>query len=341
MKNIEKHIVEKFFNNTCTSNQAKQVLDWFDTKEGKVYLEQKLDYDIDRMEDDRVNYMVQDLDSMKMKRIIQHRIKPGILGARKKCFYFEPYKLVAAVAVILLTTSLTWLYQINEIEKATVREIAKKTPTHHLTNEGQQKMITLRDGSKVRLNGDSELWVSGDFLENKREVRLTGEAYFEVEHDPDKPFIIQSDQGSIQVLGTSFNVKSLTSKENIQVAVVEGSVSLRSTTKGEENRSVVLNEGQFGYLDPYEISVEDYGVENYLIWMRGRLIFEDLKLSQVCTQLNRLYDVQCNFIDKSLKHLNLTANFSAESLEKVITVISLTLDLDYRKDKNKITWIKK
>ena len=171
---------------------------------------------------------------------------------------------------------------------------------------------------------------------------MEGEAYFDVAHNPEKPFIIKTDRASIEVLGTAFNVKSAPSNENVQVAVVEGTVSVSSTREEEKNNSVVLAKGQFGFLGDGEFSVENFGIENYLAWMKGRLVFENLTLSQVCTQLTRLYDIDCKVEDSSIKDLNLTTNISSvSSFEKVLSVISLSLNINYKKSNNQVIWYDK
>lgn len=148
---------------------------------------------------------------------------------------------------------------------------------------------------------------------------------------PNRPFIIHTNQSTVHVLGTAFNVKSISGGDNVQVAVVEGRVSINGDSNKLEKHSVVLKKGQYGYLDVKEqsITVDDYAVANYLTWKSGRLKFEDLSLGQVCLQLNRLYDIRCEYTDEELKDRRLMANFSNDSLEKTLSVISLSLQIDY------------
>jgi transmembrane sensor len=85
--------------------------------------------------------------------------------------------------------------------------------------------------------------------------------------------------------------------------------------------------------------VDDFAVENYLAWISGRLVFEDLSLDKVCLQLNRLYEVNCTFENESLADLKLTANFSDESLNKTLSVVVLTLDIGFRLEESEVVWI--
>lgn len=330
-------IVEKFFKNTCTAGEAKRVLEWLDTPEGQKYLDGRLDSEIEQVSGANIQPADIDLDSEKLFGSIQEKLKstPGKNARRRRHFDLTPVLRMAAVLLLGFTGSL--FYYFNYYEAPESEQIVNSAPKHYVTGEDQQRELTLTDGTKIRLNSNSQVWIperAGD----TREVRMEGEAYFDVTRNPEKPFIIHTDNASIQVLGTAFNVKSSPSKSSVQVAVVEGSVSFSSSAEQTTEESVILEKGQFGYLNEDKITIEEFGVENYLAWMRGRLVFEDLALSQVCVQLTRLYDVQCGFDDEALKELLLSTNISDDSFEKVLSVISLSLDISYRKDGSKITW---
>ncbi len=162
---------------------------------------------------------------------------------------------------------------------------------------------------------------------------LKGEAFFDVARNPEQPFIIHANESDVEVLGTSFNVKSHPEQSNVQVAVVEGRVAFKNVnnTPEAEALSVTLSKGQYGYMDIHKrtILVDDLAVENYLAWKNGRFEFEGLTLQQVCTQLNRLYEIECSYSNKQIENLLLTASFSNESLEKTLEVIALSLDIEY------------
>jgi transmembrane sensor len=151
------------------------------------------------------------------------------------------------------------------------------------------------------LNSNSEIWVSGAYMSESREIQLQGEAYFDVMHDPERPFRVYANESEVEVLGTAFNVKSNGHGDNIQVAVTEGRVAFHNRGDLNEGPSVILDAGHYGYLDlnKNEIAVDNFAIENYMSWMSGELVFEDLSLEKVCLQLNRLYEVQCGFENES------------------------------------------
>lgn len=338
MDNIDKGIIEGYFNNTCTAEEARQVLSWFETSEGRAFLKKKLDSDIDEIEQDQIKSMVSELDSAKLLQSIRQRIQleeePAHQNKRDTIKIL--FKTAASVLVII-TASLFYYTAYQPI----TQEPKRPTPVHYATADDQQKEVTLSDGTTIRLNSNSEIRISNDYLELTRQVELEGEAYFDVSHNPEKPFLIHANETKIEVLGTSFNVRTVAEENEVQLAVIEGSVSFSSWEGTLTKESVVLKTGQFAYVDleRHVIDVEEFAVNNYLFWMKGRLVFEELPLKQVCTQLNRLYDVRCDYADVMIGDLKLTADFSGDTLEKTLSVIALSLDITYKKSGDQITWM--
>ena len=335
---MNKEIINKYFRNQATLEEIKIVLEWFETPEGQEFLKERMEIDFSLMERDELRPFVPELDSGRLYESIKSRIeirrKPFV--AKRKSDWLSPVLKVAAIIAVILTTSILYTTQTVSLSD----ETAEAKPVVFQTDKVQQSIITLRDGSVVRLNHDSELVVAKNFLDGTREVSLNGEAYFEIKHDAAQPFIIHTNQSSVEVLGTAFNVRSHEVSDNVQVAVLDGKVSLAKKTADKNDLSVVLSKGEDGYLDlnHHTIEVDNIAVENYLSWKSGRLEFEDLTLTQVCAQLYRLYNIECSFENEEVKSLQFTAKFSNDSLEKTLSIISLTLKLDYRKVVDQVFW---
>lgn len=332
-------LVEKFFTNQTTPEETERVLDWFETPEGKGYLQERLDIDYDLMGREELREMVPELDSGYLYKSIQDKIGPE----RKKVMIHKPdwvghtFKAAATILVILTSTFFFLTTYENPSEQVVERE-----PIHFQTANEENREITLSDGSVIRLNHNSEVIISEDFMQGTREVELKGEAFFDVAHNPDQPFIIHANESDVEVLGTSFNVKSLPNQSNVQVAVVDGRVAFKNknSTSNTEALSVTLSKGQYGYMDIQKrtILVDDLAVENYLAWKSGTFEFEDLTLQQVCTQLSRLYGIECTYSDEQIQNLLLTASFSNESVEKTLEVIALSLDIEYEQNEESVHW---
>jgi len=338
---MNRKIVEKFFTNQATPGETRKVLEWFETPEGQQYLRERLDVDEDLMTRTELRELVPELDSEQVYSSIRQKIgKSERTTFQKRSDWLEPLLKIAAAILVVFSASLLYiLHQSGQNEQAAHQELI-----HLQTEDEQHREVTLGDGTIVRLNSNSEMTISSDFMKGAREITLTGEAYFDVVHDPKNPFIIHTNQSSVEVLGTAFNVRSIKGMDNVQVAVVEGVVSFKHSSK-ENSRplSVILSKGQYAYMDVIErtFTVDELAVENYLVWKNGRLIFDGFTLNQVCMQLSRLYDgITCSFEADDVKNLQITSNFSTDSLEKTLEVIALSLGIEYEKEENLIHWLR-
>lgn len=349
MKNFDKSLIEKYFNGQCTKRESELVLEWFDTAEGKKYLEEVLDKDVEQAlegADESVRSSGAEPDSEKMLSGIFSKMEETVrkdsphihykhkTGTKKD--YSSTFIKIAASILILFGASLFYFMGYE----GSADETMQTESNHFATTDDQQKMVKLAGGTEIQLNSNSEIRILDAGADRSMEIELVGEAYFDVAHDKDRDFTVYTNETMIEVLGTSFNVKSCPTRGDVQVAVVEGSVSFDTHATDKSVETVILEKGQYAYLDiaSRQISVEDFGVQNYLAWMSGRLVFDDLPLDKVCLQLNRLYQVECGFEKEDFKDLQLTADFSGESLEKTLSVIALSLDLDYRTENQHVIW---
>jgi ferric-dicitrate binding protein FerR (iron transport regulator) len=181
-------------------------------------------------------------------------------------------------------------------------------------------------------------------MHGTREIELKGEAFFDVAHNPDQPFIIHTNNSTIKALGTAFNVRSVQSEENVQVAVIDGRVSFTNKMAIDEEtmqeNGVVLSKGQYAYMNikNSKFQIDDIAVKNYLAWKNGKFVFQGQTLEQVCLQLKRIYEIDFSFSDPELRSIPLTAEFKNESLDKTLSVIALSLKLEFSKSNGGVTW---
>lgn len=337
---MNRKIVDKFFTNQATPDETRKVLEWFETPEGLEYLQKRLDVDAGLMDRRELKELVPELNSERLFSAIQQdiRSKPAVFSLHRTDWIGYAVKVAAAVLVIATASVFSMTYQ-NYVEE---KQIAEQQPILFQTQDEENRTITLADGTEIRMNSNSEISVSAGYMRGAREITLSGEAYFDVEHNPDQPFIIHANQSSVEVLGTAFNVRSVNDQRNVQVAVVEGRVSFRGAENGtdSEQLSVILSKNQYGYLDLENrtLNVDELAVENYLAWQSGWFNFQELSMQQVCTQLSRIYGIECGFDNSGIPAMNLTANFSNESLEKTLDVISMTLEISYEIRDEQVRW---
>lgn len=195
--------------------------------------------------------------------------------------------------------------------------------TYHLLSipRGGEFTMTLADGTRVWLNSESELHFPLQFNGERRKVRLTGEAYFEVTKDPGHPFEVEVCNSKIQVLGTGFNVRYYSEEEQIVTTLVEGTVCFESI----EER-VVLKPGEQSILDKEgRLQKQEVEVYPFIAWKEGRFIFRKQRLENIMAVVNRWYNVEVCFEDDESKEITFSGGMMRyegfEALMKMIETI--------------------
>ena len=239
------------------------------------------------------------------------------------------WKIAASILVLIFATAVFFKV-----------EYWKPATTIYLTKDNEQRIITLPDGSRVRLNKDSKIEFKKGLTGKNREINLSGEAFFEVIHDADRPFIIHAGSAVIRDIGTSFNVKE-SGEGQVVVAVKDGIVSLRNE-KIQNGAAAVLHKNHVGVLTKNDsVLTEQMNVDNYLSWISRRLVFKEMPLIEVVSQLENIYGIRCQLKDPSLGALKLTAYTENRSLNEVLNMISLTLQIKFQKTGNMVIWMRK
>ena len=230
---------------------------------------------------------------------------------KRKTYFW--YSVAAAVVLIIAATLVLYLSLRIETNQSIPHRI-------YATKAGQKSTITLADGSVVRLNASSKLTYPQQFDDSIRAVALEGEAYFEIAKNKNKPFIIRSNGSTIRVLGTSFNVNSFNSDKTV-VTVVTGKVNVASDRV--ELESVVLSANQQGVVQKDGIGKKDItNTERFLAWTEGKLVFDEMKMSEVVSILERWYGVEITLQD-DMNDCFLEAEFEDVALKEVLDLIML------------------
>lgn len=167
------------------------------------------------------------------------------------------------------------------------------------TPRGGQYKLTLPDGTKVWLNAASSLHYPVAFSGQTRTVALTGEGYFEIAQDAQKPFIVQADKIKIEVLGTSFDVNSYKDEDEIKATLEEGSIKM---TEGE--KSILLKPGEKVSFDEKNgnMNVEKANVAADIAWKNGLFSFDNTNIKEIMARVSRWYDVKVVYATTELSH---------------------------------------
>ncbi|SFS94028.1 FecR family protein [Porphyromonadaceae bacterium NLAE-zl-C104] len=213
----------------------------------------------------------------------------------------------------------------------------KKTIEHqtiYVPKSGEYELI-LSDGSKVFLNSESQLTFPSYFEGDTRHVELSGEAYFEVKKD-EKPFIIQTPDLTIEVLGTSFNINAYQTNPYVNATLVEGSIRIRLP----ENQEPFLLKPEHNFrLDKSsdEISVQQVNTDIYTAWVKGEFMFRNQPLTEIFAQLERWYDFIIIYESPDIGKMRFTG--SAEKvrpLNYLLDQIQAVTDIQYKSEGDKI-----
>lgn len=188
--------------------------------------------------------------------------------------------------------------------------------------------ISLPDGSSVTLNRHTVLSYARDFNDQDRVVSLDGEAFFEVQADPDKEFIINADRTRVQVLGTSFNVNAYDSMHSVEVVVQTGKVAFQEADGPEKVELAAGEKGIYSKTNGRLTSVPNDDV-NFLSWNTRRLVFVERDLRSVIEALEKTYHADINIRASIAASCVVTVTFENQTLESVLKVLENTLNLKY------------
>jgi len=258
-------------------------------------------------------------------RFLKEIKRPKVKHLKHRKFFI--YTSVAAVALIFILLSIPFLKSVhsdtamnNLIENINVNEI-------NVPN-GQSISVKLADGTVVWLNSGSQLIYPSEFSSKNRVVKLTGEGFFEVEHNKKSPFIVLSGTVKTKVLGTKFNVKAYPN-ESKRISLLEGGVEV-STGNNEEIIQLLEPNQQV------EISltgnIKKTRVNTFVLsqWTQGELFFDYETLENIAIALQRKYNVNIIITNNSYKNMVLYSHIKKNSsLEDVLKVFKGTRNIDY------------
>jgi transmembrane sensor len=223
---------------------------------------------------------------------------------------------------------------------------------------GSTTRVSLPDGSTVWLNAGSSLSYDKTFNNGKREVSLSGEAFFDVTRDPAQPFIIHTAQVDIRVLGTSFNVRSYPLEHKTETSLIRGSLEVvvrnrpektrilkpedKFVVTSEELNDAVASESQVSKKKTLEFltTVNHYErLDNIVIetaWVHNKLIFDNEPLGGIAANMERRYNVEISFKDEAIAQLRFTGAFEDETIQQALEALSINREFKFFIQGNKI-----
>jgi len=202
----------------------------------------------------------------------------------------------------------------------------------HITvsaERGSKIEINLTDGTSVRLNSESSLKYKRKFNSESRIVNLSGEGYFQVVKG-DYPFTVNSQYGTVTVLGTKFNV--LARNENVEVVVNEGVISFIPKKQGKPKTDKVIVKAGL-YVNTNDLTPQPLPHPEYPGWIHDKLILNKTNLEIVCAKIERKFDVNIELASDQLHDISITGVINAVDLDGVLTTLAILSKRSYRFEK--------
>ena len=256
----------------------------------------------------------------------------------KRIFY------VVAVAASIIGFSFFVYFKMNAKEqiKNALNEVA--------TKRGSKSFIKLPDGTQVWLNADSKLTFKENFGDKTREVSLNGEAFFDVFHDAEHPFIIHTGKADVKVLGTTFNIRNYTSEKTMEATLVKGKIEVTLTDRPDEKiiihqQEKIIISKENNSQPNTKISAKNAvsTVDKVILttatfkdslmaetsWMKDKMVFVNQSLGKIADELERKFAVTIVFKTNAVKQYRYTGVFDKETVSEIFHIIQLSRKINY------------
>lgn len=329
---MTKELFNKYLENRCTEKELVEVLDWFKNNHGSIEAKNHV-FEIWK------NYEPQEsvIEDKKLNELFDKILQATELDKAKSLQHKKVTILLnwitKAAAVLLIPVLAFLLYTLSSRtteSRLTASQVVDSLEV--IAPIGSRTVVHLSDGSEVHLNYGSTLKYPQVFSGNTRGVVLTGEGYFDVAHNPEKPFIVETGKLNIKALGTEFNVQFYPEDHTISTTLVEGKVLLEKIINGEQGKSLgAMKPGQHvNYnVKTGEMTSSMGNVEKYIAWKNGKIIFEDTPIEQIANELSRMFNVDIVVYD-NIKDYYYTATFIDEPLFQILDLMTIATPVTYK-----------
>jgi len=266
------------------------------------------------------------------KNVLGKNIKNGIdeqIRSRKLPISTWRYVSVAASVILICTITLLFMF------KATPGKETQVIYMETYAKPGSRVKVELSDGSIIVLNSGSKLRYPRAFKGKTREVTLLeGEAFFDIQHDEQKMFVVDAQGTRTYVLGTAFNIRAYKLSKEIQITVTRGKVAVKglSISKSDKVQPVTLlpNEQITIVKTTGNIARRHINASDYTVWIEGKYKFNNETLGNVATVLENSFRVKIRFAREDLKEVRFSSEFnSTDKLEELLFAICRANNLSY------------
>jgi len=337
---MNKELLTKYCSNCCTEEELTSVLAWFEesagTSEGKSLLlkvweempDETLDYKIDfDFVLDKIHHKV----NLSQSKKLLEKADQNIVKYKRR----ENFKriLIRTAAILMLPVLGFGLYMSDKYQSLRhIQPSANQAYNEIFSSVDAITKVTLPDGTNVWLNHNSSLRYPAIFQGDFRAVKLNGEGYFEVAHNPKIPFIVKTGEIEVIARGTTFNIMAYDDEDKIETSLINGHVDLqRKASYGKPIFLLKMKPGDLAIFQKSnnEISTRTINDDRYFSWKEGKLIFNKEPMDEVAKKLSRWFNIDIQIKDPELCDLTYTATFINETLPQVMDLIARVSPVSY------------
>lgn len=309
---MRRDILYKFFEGKASPKEQRLIGQWLDESEKhkEVLVRERMVFDAMIVSGEITD-----------RQSVQSRKK------RTRVVFMELLRVAAVILVMFLVGGYIYVRKMEEIR------LANNIVTVPV---GQRVNLQLPDGTSVWLNASSEIIYPAYFSGSTREIHLNGEAYFEVEHNASKPFIVHTETFDIKVLGTKFNVEAYKGMEGFTTALMEGSVEV--TDRKNKDKSVRLYPAQkvaFRNGELCKSPIDNYDVYR---WREGLICFKETRFADLMRQLEKNYGVRILINNEAVKEKVFCGKFrTTDGIDNALRLLQKEGHYTFEWDENKTT----
>ncbi|MCG8309567.1 MAG: FecR domain-containing protein [Cytophagales bacterium] len=346
-------LIKKYLRGRCTRSEEIELLEWIDSiqanksfgdeliKSLEISNDQAEDFDLDRLHDklkERLNIeqLITSLKNSEEERMAGDPIDLHEYYSQSKRSFRNTFTKIAAAILLLLSAGFA-IYSGFLKEKESLIAVEDDRWVLKKTGRGQRLTSVLPDGSKVILNYNTELKYPGAFSDSIRMIELTGEAYFDVVRDANKPFVVDAGDLKVRVLGTLFAVSSRQGDRNSAVSLVSGKVEVGAP---DQNRKdfIAMSPGEAVVFDGLTDTFERYAYipDHFISWTDDIISFTEASYEEVCGELENWFDVVIS-TKGPIPSWKFTATFEKENLVNILEGISRSQKIKYELMDKKVT----
>ena len=322
-------LFRKYIDNECTPEEVQRLLSHFEAGDNEKLLRAYIHAELDKP--------VQDEPGQHWDPVLEdsyHTIRQYVQQDKGRVIplYSRSWFRISAIFLLVAGAGiLAW--QLTGRKKETQPPVAQQQPA--ATPVSWNRSIILPDQSMVVLGANSKLDYPASFTGHTREVSLTGEAYFDIRHNDQQPFIIHTGKVKTTVMGTAFTIKAFANDSRITVAVTRGKV------KVEDDKAVlaVLTPDQQVVYNTTEAIAQQLPVNTAAIldWVKQDMVFESASFESIASQIGKRYGVTVQFANNNVAACPITVSFDGtETLEQVLTILCTARGATYTVQDDKV-----